>query len=333
MTDVLLIDQDSLYQKAFSKMLGSNDNCRLVGIAENSVDALELITVHRPQVIFCDVMLGVENGLSLCRTIKDRFPEIILYILSNYCNFSLLRNAMSAGVEEYLNKPISRSRLFSLIRNTSKTSEVGEENPFYDELYASFEEKNYKKSYELADSITEWMFKECDKQERKNQMVHIQNSLFHFVPGLDRLQMEYFARKYEINSRILSKRFLCYQWLVEIITEVYSQVCTMRYTHMNKVFRYIENNKHNEISLADLSAQAGISSGYLSRIFKKYYKISVVDYIHLRKLLKAKHYMVMSEMNISDISFLMGYSEAGYFCKIFKKYEGETPSSFSRKVK
>ena len=54
---------------------------------------------------------------------------------------------------------------------------------------------------------------------------------------------------------------------------------------MNKVFQYIENNKNNEISLSELAEEAGISSGYLSRIFKKYYKISVVDYIHLRKLL------------------------------------------------
>ena len=88
---------------------------------------------------------------------------------------------------------------------------------------------------------------------------------------------------------------------------------------MNKVFQYIENNKNNEISLSELADEAGISSGYLSRIFKKYYKISVVDYIHLRKLLQAKYYMATSEMNISDISFLLGYSEAGYFCKIFKK--------------
>ena len=63
---------------------------------------------------------------------------------------------------------------------------------------------------------------------------------------------------------------------------------------------------------------------------KKYYKISVVDYIHLRKLLQAKYYMATSEMNISDISFLLGYSEAGYFCKIFKKYEGQTPSAFHK---
>ena len=92
----------------------------------------------------------------------------------------------------------------------------------------------------------------------------------------------------------------------------------------------IENNKNNEISLSELADVAGISSGYLSRIFKKYYKFSVVDYIHLRKLLQAKYYMATSEMNISDISFLLGYSEAGYFCKIFKKYEGQTPSAFNK---
>jgi len=40
--------------------------------------------------------------------------------------------------------------------------------------------------------------------------------------------------------------------------------------------------------------------------------------------------MATSEMNISDISFLLGYSEAGYFCKIFKKYEGQTPSAFHK---
>ena len=48
----------------------------------------------------------------------------------------------------------------------------------------------------------------------------------------------------------------------------------------------------------------------------------------MRKLNLAKYYMIASEMNISDISFMMGYSEAGYFCKIFKKYEGMTPSAY-----
>ena len=150
------------------------------------------------------------------------------------------------------------------------------------------------------------------------------------IPGMDNIQKNYYLQKYEITVKVLTKSALCYYWMIQIITEVFRQLCTMKYAHMNKVFQYIENNKNNEISLSELAEEAGISSGYLSRIFKKYYKISVVDYIHLRKLLQAKYYMATSEMNISDISFLLGYSEAGYFCKIFKKYEGQTPSAFHK---
>ena len=156
----------------------------------------------------------------------------------------------------------------------------------------------------------------------------LESSLFYMIPGMDNIQKNYYLQKYEITVKVLTKSTLCYYWL--IITEVFRQLCTMKYAHMNKVFQYIENNKNNEISLSELAEEAGISSGYLSRIFKKYYKISVVDYIHLRKLLQAKYYMATSEMNISDISFLLGYSEAGYFCKIFKKYEGQTPSAFHK---
>ena len=149
----------------------------------------------------------------------------------------------------------------------------------------------------------------------------LESSLFYMIPGMDNIQKNYYFQKYEITMKVLTKSAICYHWLIQIITEVFRQLCTMKYAHMNKVFQYIEN-KNNEISLSELADEAGISSGYLSRIFKKYYKISVVDYIHLRKLLQAKYYMATSEMNISDISFLLGYSEAGYFCKIFKKYEG-----------
>ena len=39
MTDVLLIDQDSLFQQAFAKMIDGNRSCRLVGVAENEVEA------------------------------------------------------------------------------------------------------------------------------------------------------------------------------------------------------------------------------------------------------------------------------------------------------
>ena len=153
----------------------------------------------------------------------------------------------------------------------------------------------------------------------------LESSLFYMIPGMDNIQKNYYFQKYEITMKVLTKSAICYHWLIQIITEVFRQLCTMKYAHMNKVFQYIENNKNNEISLSELADEAGISSGYLSRIFKKYYKISVVDYIHLRKLLQAKYYMATSEMNISDISFLAWLQRSRIFLQNIQKIRRTDP--------
>ena len=330
MVNILLIDQEPLFQQAFSKMITETEDCQLVGIAENSKEAFEIISRYHPQVIFCDVVLGMENGIAVCSLIKEHFPEIVTYILSNYCNFRMIRRSMDAGVEEYLNKPISRTKLLELVKKQNGLGQNEEENVQQEALFAAIEQKDYKKAYDTAKELVECLFEECDRRERRSKLSMLESSLFYMIPGMDNIQKNYYLQKYEITVKVLTKSTLCYYWLIQIITEVFRQLCAMKYAHMNKVFQYIENNKNNEISLSELAEEAGISSGYLSRIFKKYYKISVVDYIHLRKLLQAKYYMATSEMNISDISFLLGYSEAGYFCKIFKKYEGQTPSAFHK---
>ena len=63
MVNILLIDQEPLFQQAFSKMITETEDCQLVGIAENSKEAFEIISRYHPQVIFCDVVLGMENGI------------------------------------------------------------------------------------------------------------------------------------------------------------------------------------------------------------------------------------------------------------------------------
>lgn len=330
MIHILLVDREYLFQQAFAKMIGETEECQLIGIAENSKEALDLINRYHPQIVFADAALGMESGIALCQVIRQHFPETATYILSNYCSFSMIRRSMRSGVQEYLYKPLSREKLRTILESNTELRQDEEENLHFDPLFLAVEAKDYKAAYDSAKDLVSYLFTECDRIDRKEKLVSLQRSLFYLIPGMDNLQKSYYIQKYEITSKILNKSALCYCFVMQVVTEVFKQLCTMKYAHMDKAFTYIEKNKNNEISLAELAAEAGISSGYLSRIFKKYYKISVVDYVHLRKLLMAKYYMATSEMNISDISFLLGYSEAGYFCKIFKKYEGQTPSAFHR---
>ena len=326
MIDVLLIDQEYLFQQAFGKMLEDMDNCRLVGVAENESEAMQLVNRYHPQVIFSDVMIGEENGIELCQRIKELVPSALTYILSSYCNFKLIQNSMMAGIKEYLLKPLSRGKLTALL--TERQVQEKEENENASQIYEAIEKRDYKKAYVTAELFIKDCFDKTEDAHKKENLEAIASRLIYMIPGMDKKQKAYYLRKYELTSKTVSHPVFCYCWLVDIITEVFRQLCVLKYTHMSRVMQYIEKHINDEISLSDLSEQARISSGYLSRIFKKYYHISVVDYIHLRKIQTAKYYMVSTEMNISDISFLLGYSEAGYFCKIFKKYEGMTPSSF-----
>ena len=330
MVDILIADTDELYQKAMGKMIDECEGCRLVGTSSSGKEAMDLVNSRHPQLVLADANLKKESGITVCKMIRSRLPDAYIYILSNYGDYSMLHGAMEAGVNEYIFKPISREKLYSIIKSSQMKEPDELEDKNIEKLISSLDGRNYKYSYDVAKEVVNYLFKECSRESRKEKMIGLASSLFYIIPGMDSAQKEYYLQKYKINTKNVSKPLMCFCWIMQVVTEVYRQLCTMKYSHMNKVFQYIEDNKNNEIALADLSAQAGISSGYLSRIFKKYYKISVVDYIHLRKITMAKYYMATSEMNISDISFLLGYSEAGYFCKIFKKYEGRTPSSFNR---
>lgn len=326
---ILLIDQDTLFRKAFSKMIAQTSGCELIGIAKNGMEAMELMDRFHPDIVFSDVMIGIESGISICNTIHKCFPETVIYILSSYCSKGTIKESMDAGVAEYLYKPLSRNKL-SVIVSGNEKAEKTIDNSFMEDLYNAVEERSYKKTYDSAKKLVNYLFCECDVSERKQKLLSLESKLFYLIPGISMEQKDYYIQKYEVTSRVLNKSLICYCFIMQIATEVFRQICTMKYVQMDKVLQYVEKNIHEEISLSELAEEAGISNGYLSRIFKKFYKISVVDYIHLRKLIMAKYYMVTSEMNISDISFLLGYSEAGYFCKIFKKYEGQTPSAFCR---
>ncbi len=328
MIGVMLIDQESLFQRAFRKIMDSIEDCTLVGVAENSAEAIELFNCHHPQVVFADAVVGGESGISICAKIKAIAPNTLVYILTNYCNINLIRNWMLSGLDEYLLKPVSRNRISSLLQSNTQVVDTVREDEYASDLFSAIDSRDYKKAYDSVQYVIDQIFERENASDRREMLENIATGLMVQIPGMDKKQIRYYLQKFELSARMLDRNMLCYCWLMDVVTEVFRQLCVFKYTHMNQALQYIESHKNYEISITELAAKAQISSGYLSRIFKKYYHISVVDYIHLRKLHMAKHYMISSDMNISDISFLLGYSEAGYFCKVFKKYEGMTPSAF-----
>lgn len=82
-----------------------------------------------------------------------------------------------------------------------------------------------------------------------------------------------------------------------------------------------------DLSIANISGKMDMSVSYLSRTFKKYQGIGLLDFVHKVRLQKAKELM-HTDINIKDIAQQVGYLESKALIRSFKRYEGITPGKF-----
>lgn len=100
----------------------------------------------------------------------------------------------------------------------------------------------------------------------------------------------------------------------------------------NDVVNYLDNHYYEqELSAGTISQEFDVHLSSLSRIFKKHMGIGLLDYIHKKRLDKAKELMKVPGLNIKDIAEKVGYYSSLTMIRAFKRYEGTTPGRFKEK--
>lgn len=92
-----------------------------------------------------------------------------------------------------------------------------------------------------------------------------------------------------------------------------------------------EQNYRAEYSLQSLSRQFHISQSHLSHLFKKITGSSVMGYLVSCRFAAAKRYLAETNLEISKIIELCGFSNNSNFSRGFKAVTGITPSEFRRR--
>jgi DNA-binding NarL/FixJ family response regulator len=116
---VFLLDDHEIVRRGLRNLLAAEKDITVVGEAETAASALARIPALRPDVAVLDVRLSDGDGISVCREIRSRYPEIGCLMLTSYGDDQALLGAIMAGAAGYILKQTCGEDLVGAVRTVA----------------------------------------------------------------------------------------------------------------------------------------------------------------------------------------------------------------------
>lgn len=93
---------------------------------------------------------------------------------------------------------------------------------------------------------------------------------------------------------------------------------------------YIKANLTSDLRLETVANAVYLSPTYLSKLFKENLNLNFIDYVNMAKITTAEEKLIFSKDPIVKVATTLGFTQASYFTKLFRKWTGVTPSEYRR---
>lgn len=91
---------------------------------------------------------------------------------------------------------------------------------------------------------------------------------------------------------------------------------------------YVQRFYHRKITTQEIADYMNLSPDYFSKLFKRRYGISFVDYLTQTWIESSKTLLTQTPFTVNEIALELGYQEPNYFTRVFKKIVGIPPSEY-----
>lgn len=118
---VLIVDDELIMRQGLKFMVDwEKEGVQIVGEASNGKDGLELVETLHPNLILCDVVMPIMDGIDFTKIVHAKYPEIGIIMLSGYDKFEYVKTAWMNGVSDYLLKPtLTPEELVQAVKNVA----------------------------------------------------------------------------------------------------------------------------------------------------------------------------------------------------------------------
>lgn len=195
--------------------------------------------------------------------------------------------------------------------------------------------QNYLEVINIKNQIKQEIEQEkpIDIEYVKEVYIFIITSIMHVTNENIELIEEDFAR---INSRIIeSNSFVEINKVLEeafqIFNDKYNKDMSNCSYAIRSAIKYMNENYSKSINLSDVAKHVGLSSEYLSRLFKEETGIKFIVYLNNIRLKQAVKMLQTSNLKVYEIAEKVGYANLSYFSTVFKKSFGINPFDYKNK--
>ena len=136
-------------------------------------------------------------------------------------------------------------------------------------------------------------------------------------------------KKLLLKSNLLDddKKHYCADFVRELLCEEK----TDKYPEpLCKILDYIDKNSHRTITNTELCSISFLSEPSVISLMKKYFHKTPNHYITYLRISKSQKMLIETDETIKNIAYSVGFSDNLYFCRVFKKETGVSPTEFRK---
>ncbi|RKM56077.1 response regulator [Butyrivibrio sp. XB500-5] len=242
---VMIIDDEESARKLMRAGIKWDTlNMEVVGEAASGIEAINVIDDVKPDIAFVDISMPFMDGIEFTKTATDRYPNLIIIIMTAINQFEYARKCVSLPVFDYMLKPMVRAEISDVLERAKKR--LDESKDSWEDSKAEIETENSDEN-----NSTE-LIKKYVEDNFTDSMLNLT-----FLAQYFGFSASYLSRKFKQDT---GKNF------VEYLNDL----------RMKKAVKIAKSN----IKMYQIAAEVGIPDpNYFSKCFKKYTGMSYSDYI------------------------------------------------------
>ena len=357
--EVMIVDDMEIMRREVKnlKIWGGQTGFIVSAEAKDGQDAIKKLREKKMDLVITDIRMPIVDGVELLKKIIQEELSYCVVFLSEYTEFEYARQGIVYGAFDYIVKPVNEDKVENLLLKVKEYIEKKKkEKEKIKNLETELEEKvEVFYAPEDVEKIIK-LFKHMDVKA-----VEVAENLIDRIGATvdyDLLKVTYVVEK--INSALIEDLKEIYPWLyklvniseygdtdftkslsfleiketfLEIIKELIMKIkqfepsCEMS-SIIKNIYKVVLEYMDNQVSIKLIAEQLFFNQSYLSTLYKEKTGISLVEYITMVKMERAKILFQNSEIKNYEVADKLGYKDVEYFSKVFKKYTGITPSEF-----